>query len=246
MLRLLESYLTFHPDTIDHGGLSDVPHQRIRFGAEFGLDLDGAWIPGSSEQVVLFNHGNRHNLTKFKEHYQLFKELGFNCLSYDYPGYGQSAGAPSEAALYASARAAYSHLTNDIGVDPRCVTIYGCSLGGAVAIELASHTPAAALITESTFTNSHEIAKHLYPFLPVYHLLPKRFNNDSLITTITTRKLIIHGEQDLRVPVSMAKALAKRALDPYKIELIPDAGHIDCLTKGGERLSELIRDFVAN
>jgi pimeloyl-ACP methyl ester carboxylesterase len=194
---------------------------------------------------VLFTHGNRHNLTKFKEHYQLFNQLGVSCFSFDYPGYGQSAGSPSEAALYNSARAAYSHLTTQLAIDPRQIALYGCSLGGAVAIELASSVTAGCLITESTFTNSHEIAKHLYPYLPIYPLLPKRFNNDRLISSIASPKLIIHGEKDLRVPVSMAKQLAQLAAHPFDISLIPEAGHIDCLQKGGEGLKQDIHRLIS-
>jgi pimeloyl-ACP methyl ester carboxylesterase len=245
MFSLLEHFLTFKPNSSNHGALDQLPHERLRIGSEFGLDLDAAWFPRGSSSAVLFLHGNRHNITRFYEHYALFERLGISCLTFDYPGYGTSAGRPSEAALYASARAAYTHLVHSLGFNQKQIGIYGCSLGGAVAVELASTVTAGCLIAESTFTNSHEIASFLYPYLPVTRFLPRRFTNDSRVGTIDIPKLIIHGDQDQRVPVQMAYTLHSRAVDPKQLVIIPDADHINCIQKGGHKLWYQIGDFIA-
>lgn len=244
MLTLIERLLTFKPNTIDHGGLQSLEHERVRFGTDFGLDLDGVWLPQQSPITVLFIHGNRHNVTRFREHYELFRSLGVSCFTFDFPGYGSSKGTPSEAALYASARAAYAHVTSAYGVNGNHIAIYGCSLGGAVAVELAQYAPAACLITESTFTNSKAIARYLYPYLPIRHLLPTRFANDARIASIQIPKLLIHGVKDERVPVTMGHDLYAKAAEPKQLFLVENAGHIDCIRYGGDTLSHQVRDFI--
>lgn len=245
MLTLIEQLLTFKPNSTDHGGLKTLDYERTRFGYDFGLDLDGVWMPQQSPITVLFIHGNRHNLTRFQEHYELFRTLGVSCFAFDFPGYGTSSGRPSEAGLYASARAAYSHIQNTYGIKTKHITIYGCSLGGAVAIELAQHSEAGCLITESTFTNSKEIARHLYPYLPIRHLLPTRFANDSKIPRISIPKLFIHGQQDERVPVTMGQSLYAKAQEPKQLLLIDIAGHVDCVSCGGESLAKRVGGFIS-
>lgn len=245
MFSFLEHYLTFKPNRSNHGALDRLSHERLSIGAQFGLKLDAAWFPRQSDVVVLFLHGNRHNITRFYDHYALFEQLGISCLTFDYPGYGKSAGQPSEAALYASARAAYSHLVHSLDFKAQQIIIYGCSLGGAVAIELVSTVPARALITESTFTNSYEIASFLYPYLPITRFLPRRFDNLSRVGLIDIPKLIIHGDRDLRVPVSMALALHTSAAAPKELIIVPDADHLNCVVKGGSALAEQIRRFLS-
>jgi fermentation-respiration switch protein FrsA (DUF1100 family) len=244
MLTQLERLLTFKPNSINHGGLANIPHERVRFGAEFGLDLDGVWMPQTSASAALFIHGNRHNITRFAEHYQLFNSLGISCFAFDYPGYGQSKGNPSEAALYSSARAAHAYMRASLGIQARNIAIYGCSLGGAVAVELAYNAPSGCLITESTFTNSREIARHLYPFLPIRHFLPTRFANDCRIGNITIPKLLIHGDRDERVPVHMAESLFEKASDPKRLHIVPSADHINCISVGGTDLHNVIGEFI--
>jgi pimeloyl-ACP methyl ester carboxylesterase len=245
MLRLIERTLTFKPNGIDHGGLRGISHRRVRFGNEFGFDLDGVWMPQKSSAAVLFIHGNRHNVSRFNEHYELFQALGISCFAFDFPGYGTSKGTPSEAALYASARAAHTALLRLSDTSPDNIIVYGCSLGGAVAIELVRHISAGCLITESTFTNSRAMAKHLYSWLPIRHLLPVRFANDAKVSALKLPKLFIHGEQDERVPVSMAQTLFMQSQGSKDLQLVPDAGHIDCLTRGGDVLMQKIDKFIS-
>ncbi len=245
MLSILEHFLTFKPNRSNHGALERLTHTRLILGSEFGLALDAAWFPRNSEAVVLFLHGNRHNITRFYDHYALFEALGISCLTFDYPGYGNSAGRPSEAALYASARAAHSHLVRSLGFTEKQIAIYGCSLGGAVAMELASNVAAGCLITESTFTNSHEVASFLYPYLPVTRFLPRRFTNDSRVGQIDIPKLIIHGDQDTRVPVRMAHTLHACASEPKHLVIVPEADHVNCVVKGGTALTQRIGSFIA-
>ncbi len=236
LLRYLERKLTFKPTSTDYGGLPQHALSRFRFGRDFGLDLDGAFSDRGSRHAVLFIHGNRHNLTRFRDHYNLFSSLGLSCMCFDYPGYGRSSGVPSEEGFYASARAAYSFALKELGKEPTDLIVYGCSMGGAVAIELLQSLPAAALITESTFTNSWDMAQHLYPLLPVWRLLPKRFPNDDRIGNIRIPIGMIHGDQDQVVPVSMAHELLKRAPAGTELHVVPGANHVNSVTTGGDEV----------
>lgn len=244
MFSPLEHFLTFKPNRQNHGALEQLAHKRTRIGTEFGLDLDAAWFNRQAAVAVLFLHGNRHNITRFLDHYLLFERLGLSCLTFDYPGYGESKGVPSETALYASARAAHSHLVHQLGFQEQQIVIYGSSLGGAVAVELASQVKVGCLITESTFTNSHHIAEFLYPYLPITRFLKRRFNNDTLIRQLRLPKLLIHGSSDARVPSSMAHTLYENASEPKKLIIVPEADHVSCVSTGGQPLWAQIDDFI--
>jgi pimeloyl-ACP methyl ester carboxylesterase len=244
MLQLLERSLIFKPDQIDHGALRNREHSRFRFRSQSGLDLDAAWLPQESQRAVLFLHGNRHNLTKFTDHYDLFEKLQLSCLAFDYPGYGASTGTPSEVELYRSAHAAYTHLRDSLGFSPSQILIYGFSLGGAVALELLQEHSAAALITEGTFTNSHAMARHRYPYLPITRFLPNRFTNDTRIQNVKLPCLLIHGEADAVVPLRMAHELSSLALPPKELVTVPGAEHTNSLMRGADELENSIKAFV--
>jgi hypothetical protein len=117
-------------------------------------------------------------------------------------------------------------------------------MGGAVAIDLSQHARIAGLITESTFTNSWDMARHLYPYLPIWPLLPNRFRNDEKISRIKIPLLMIHGEDDPLVPASMAKKLYNATTTPAELILVPGANHITSLPMGGEALQTKIERFI--
>jgi pimeloyl-ACP methyl ester carboxylesterase len=247
MLKLLEQKLTFKPNAVDHGGLTGLVgpgFDRFRFGHEFGLDLDGVFVDRGSTCVVLFIHGNKHNLTRFREHYELFVESGLSFMAFDYPGYGQSPGKPSEELLYSSARAAYSHITKGRGYSSRRLAVYGCSLGGAVSIELLRYHHAACLVTESTFTCSWDMARHLYPYLPIWRLFPNRFRNNERVGSLTVPLFMLHGEDDRVVPCAMGRQLHASAPTAERFVTVPGANHVNALASGGASLRSEICAFI--
>ncbi len=244
MLGLLERKLIFKPNSIDHGGLAGFDCTRFRFGHEFGLDLDGIFVDRGSDCAVLFIHGNKHNLTRFREHYALFVESRLSFMAFDYPGYGQSAGTPSEELLYTSARAAYAHITKERGYPAQRLAVYGCSLGGAVSIELLRYHEAACLVTESTFTCSWDMARHLYPYLPIWRLFRNRFRNDEKVGSLTVPLFMLHGEKDRVVPCDMGRKLHAAAPSAEKFIAVPGANHVDSLAAGGTQLKTEISDFI--
>lgn len=244
VISLIEDKLTFKPNSLDHGGLTGFSFQRVRFGHEWGFDLDGIFYSGSRSHAVLFIHGNRHNLTKFSDHYTLFRDLGLSFFAFDYPGYGASAGAPSEQTLYASTRAAFAYLMKQHNLSESNIIVYGCSLGGAVASELVQHVRPAALITESTFTNSTEMARHLYPYLPLWRLTSTRFRNDERFPHLSVPTMMIHGSADRVVPVRMAHELFATLKVPRQLAIIEGANHLNSLKLGHASLRDDIASFL--
>ena len=104
------------------------------------------WIPADhpSDRYLIYLHGSALNIGANVNHARRFKELGFSVLLISYRGYGQSEGNfPTEAQVYVDAESAWNYLVNQKGIMPENIFIYGHSLGGAVAINLAISHPEA-------------------------------------------------------------------------------------------------------
>ena len=197
-------------------------------GAERG-ELNGWWIPAeqAGAPVVLYLHGNINNISANAEHAMRLHSLGYNLLLVDYRGYGKSSGGkPSEEKVYQDAEAAWNYLMERPGAVPQRTFIYGHSLGGAIAIDLAvRHAEAAGLIAESTFTSMRAIVDAQYPWLPVALLLNQRFDSQSKIGTLKIPVLFIHGTADTKISYSMSQQLFDQAPQPKYLTLIAGGEH---------------------
>lgn len=191
--------------------------------------VHGWWIqnPNPKAGTILHFHGNGGGMARVD---QLYK-LGFSILLVSYRGYAQSEGNfPSEAQIYEDAEAAWNYLTNDKRIPANQIVIYGLSLGGAVAIDLAvKHPEAKALIVQSTFTSMNEMGRRnsLFKFFPVDLILTQRFNSIEKIKKLKIPAFFIHGKMDSLVPFSMAQALYEATPTEKKIVFIPDGEHND-------------------
>jgi uncharacterized protein len=159
------------------------------------------------------------------------RKTGLNIFIFDYRGYGQSTGGPPrEELLYEDAERAWKYLVSERNIPPSEIAIYGHSLGGAVAVNLAEkHPEAGALITECALTSIAERADSVSftAFLPVRLILRERFDSLSKIGSIRVPKLILQGEADnMALPV-MAKRLYDAAPEPKQIALIAGGRHED-------------------
>jgi uncharacterized protein len=207
--------------------------------------LHGWWMSAAPEAPVMFYlHGNGGNIGAYASQAARLRTLGYSVLIFDYRGYGQSLGPfPSEACVYEDAECAWTWLTDEKGIAPRRICIYGHSLGGAVAIELARHHPeAAALIVESSFTSAFEMSKALVLFriFPMRALLRHHFDSLSKLRALRMPVLFLHGTRDLTVPYRMSHELHAAAPDPKHLVIIPKASHMNC----GETAPEVYRETV--
>jgi fermentation-respiration switch protein FrsA (DUF1100 family) len=209
-----------------------------------GTRLHAWWYPHDrATGAVLYLHGNAGNLSsrgdRVVEWHDEFRE---SVLIIDYPGYGRSEGKPGERALYAAADAAYDWLTTAQGVRPERLLLYGSSLGGGVAVDLALRKPHRALVLACTFTSIADMGQKLYPWLPARWLVRNRFDNLAKIGKVPRPVFIAHVECDNLVPYEHGRRLFQAAPEPK-----------DFLTLGGDRHCEpsgphfyaRVRDFLA-
>ncbi|MBY0458457.1 MAG: alpha/beta hydrolase, partial [Gemmataceae bacterium] len=237
-----ERRLVFRPTqtpepTAVAGGFSLLPARpdRRAFPIDF-VTADGtpvrAWwcpVPGSAG-VVLYCHGNAGDLSDRAEPVaKVMAELGQSVLVFDYPGYGASGGRPSEAGCYEAADAAFDWLVAN-GFPPNRVTLVGVSLGGGVAVDLASRRPARALVLVKTFTSVPDVAARLLLGLPVQPLVQTRFDSLAKIGRCPQPAFIASGTRDRLIPYAHGERLAAAAGGPVRFLPLPGSDHDDPLS----------------
>lgn len=212
--------------------------------------LHGWWIPATSPQigVLLYLHGNGENIGANVEQAMEFHQLGFDVLLFDYRGYGQSDGKfPTETQVYQDAQVAWDYLVQQQGIPPQNIFVYGQSLGGAIAIDLAVRNPnIRSLIVESTFTSMRDMVDHqrIYSLFPADLLLTQKFNSLSKVNSLKMPVLLIHGTSDPVVPAYMSRVLFDTITGSKQLFLVPDADHDNVATVAGKDYQQRIREFI--
>lgn len=192
-----------------------LDYREVWLDTEDGERLHAWWVPHPDPLAVLhFSHGNAGNISHRLDSLRIFHSLGLSVLMYDYRGYGQSSGRPTEPGLYLDAEAAWNWLLDDAGVEPERIVLFGRSLGGAVAAELAARKTPGALILESTFTSVPDIAAEIYWWLPVRLLARLQFDAREAVARSDQPTLIVHSPDDEIVPFSHGQALLDSAPQP--------------------------------
>lgn len=212
--------------------------------ALFGTALD--WPDTKPRPTLLYFYGNGASVAWSTDLFEHFRRLGADVLVPDYVGYGMSTGKPSEAALYATADAAYDYLVDQRHVPPADIVAVGWSMGGAVAIDLASRRPVGALAVFNTFTSLREMARKTIPWLPTSLFLKYRFDNLQKIATINRPIFICNGLQDTLIPPSMSDRLAAAAKGPVTRLKIPAADHNEIFTADPQTVFSAFTTFLIN
>lgn len=195
----------------------NLPFEDIYIETEDKLKINGWFIPyGGAKYTVLLCHGNAGNIADRLDKISLLHRLGVNIFIIDYRGYGKSQGRPSESGIYLDAKRAYDYLINSRNIRPENIILYGESLGGAVAINLASEVKIAGLILEGAFSKGRDMAKKIYPFLPPL-LFSNKFDSLIKIKKIEAAKLFIHSKDDEIVPFALAQKLYNTAKEPKRL-----------------------------
>ena len=207
--------------------------------------------------TILFFHGNAGNMGFRLENLQLlYRQLNtgglrVNILAVDYRGYGDSDDVkPDEKGLMADGEAVLKFARQHPAVDAKHVMVFGRSLGGAVAIYLASAFPGdvAGMIVENTFFNVSLMVDKLFAWLSVFKRLILRINwpSDQRVPLITAPALFIRGAVDKLVPPAHSEMLAGLATSSKfrKLYTVQTGGHNDTWQKGGVAYMATIREFV--
>ncbi|MEG5163600.1 alpha/beta fold hydrolase [Microcoleus sp. AT3-A2] len=206
---------------------------------------------GGLGKVVLYLHGNGSNVGANVEHAHRFHRLGWSVFVIDYRGYGKSQGDfPSESQVYEDAQLAWDYLVKQRGINPTQIYLYGHSLGGAIAIDLAvRHPEAAGVIVEGSFTSTRAMVnfqKGLFWMFPIDVLLTQRFDSLSKVDRLQMPVLFIHGTADNVVPVEMSRKLFDAAPEPKQLYIVPDGGHTNVAHIGGAEYLQILSQFLGS
>jgi fermentation-respiration switch protein FrsA (DUF1100 family) len=215
-----------------------------------GTSIHGWWAPLDSwrpeDGAVLYCHGNGGNIGH-REPIIGWVHAGLKqpILMFDYPGYGCSDGRPSEHGCYQSADAAYDWLVQEEKVPPDRILLYGGSLGGAVAVDLASRRPYRALVLVDTFTSMPKEAQDVYPWLPCRYLVREQFDSLSKIKDCYRPIFIAHTAGDSLISASHGRRLFEAANEPKYFLEVPGSAHDEALTPPSLRvLGDFLNDVA--
>ena len=196
--------------------------------------LHALWMPSGNAQapLLLFLHGARWNVTGSSPRIRRLQAMGFSVLAVDYRGFGKSSPAlPSQASAAEDARAAWDWLGRQAAGRPRY--IFGHSLGGAVAIDLASSVKdESGVLVESTFTSIPDVFDSMrWGWLPVNWLITQRFNSVDTVADIGSPLLVVHGTADPLIPARLGQQLFDAAREPKRLILVEGASHHNTQSK---------------
>jgi fermentation-respiration switch protein FrsA (DUF1100 family) len=231
VLLALENSLVYRP-TLATQEWREPPNPRVQdveLRSADGTRIHAWWCPYEGARgAMLYCHGNAGNLSQragaVAELQRILREA---VLIFDYPGYGRSGGKPTEAGCYAAANAAYDWLVDHQHITPKDILIYGGSMGGGVAVDLASRKPHRALLLYKTFTAMPDVAQRLYPWLPVRWLMRNRFNNVEKIRRCRQPVFVASGTADSLVPFDLGERLFAAANEPKCFHTLVGADHND-------------------
>jgi fermentation-respiration switch protein FrsA (DUF1100 family) len=193
---------------------------------------------------VLYLHGNATSLGSQVNiaHYSMLRNVGLNVLAAEYRGFGGLEGTPTETTLQEDARAAYDYLRNTRRVPPHLIVVYGWSLGSAVAVDLASRLPPAALILEGAPASLVDLTRRRYPFFPLRLFMRSSFDSIRKIGGIPAPVLFIHATRDEVIPIAEGRRLFEAARGARMFVEV-GGGHMDAIERDPRPFEEAIRTF---
>ena len=195
--------------------------------------------PREGHPVFLYFHGNGGALRWRDERFRALIADGSGLVALSYRGYGGSSGRPTEAGLLADAAAAYAFAI--ARYPARRIVLWGELLGSAVALAVAAEKPVGHLVLEAPFTSAADVGARFCWFVPVRLLMKDQFRSDLRASMVTAPVLVVHGENDTVVPVTLGKRLYALIKAPKRFVTVVAAGHNDL----GDRAVVAAKRFVA-
>ena len=246
-----ERWIVYHPYKYPEGNWSpsssSFSKEDISFVASDGVALHGWYFSSNrSNPTLLWFHGNAGNITHRLDNIEMLKPLNLDVFIFDYRGYGKSEGEPNEEGIYLDSQAAYDWLVKVKKIMPEKIILFGRSLGGICAVEVASKNPAAGIILESVFPSAGKMARKMFPVLPLGWAIKSRFDAIGKVPNLKLPKLFLHGTQDEIVPYKLGRELFSAAAEPKIFYDIEGAGHNDTFLVGGIDYFNAIAQFIKN
>ncbi|MCU0921147.1 MAG: lysophospholipase [Burkholderiaceae bacterium] len=209
-------------------GMQDVWIEFASRESSEPVRLHGLWLPQprTDAPLLLYLHGARWDVRSSAHRMRRMHELGFAVLGIDYRGFGQSTDTlPSESMAYEDARAAWDWLARQKPGVPRYV--FGHSLGGAIAVQLASQVDdEAGVLVEGSFTSVPDVVSSFkWGWLPVGPFITQRFDAGSRVDQLGSPLLVVHGSHDSLIQPQLGRALYERAREPKRFVLVEGGSH---------------------
>jgi hypothetical protein len=238
--------LVYFPSRAHDGGTPaalGLAYEDVALRAADGVRLHAWFVRApAARHTLLFLHGNAGNISHRLDKLAILADAGADVLLLDYRGYGSSDGTPDEAGTYRDADAAYEWLLGR-GVTAAALTVYGESLGGPIATDLASRRAVGGLILESAPSSIIGVARYHYPLLPVGMFLSVRYDALERVPRLTAPLLILHSVDDEIIPFSMAEELFAAAAVPKRLVRL-HGGHNDNFIVSAEAYRAALVDFL--
>lgn len=212
---------------------------------EDGVTLHGWYFPNeSAELVVVLSHGNAGNISGRIAIAESLLRSGASVLLYDYRGYGQSEGSPSETGLYKDIDAVVSYLKDEKGYTEWDMVMYGRSLGGAVAAYAATKYDVRGLVLDSAFLNLRAMIRDVYPFVPS-SLAKYQFPTDEYVKSLNPEMpvVVLHSPDDRIVKIEQGRKLYDLIEDP-KLFVELRGGHNDNFFASRDLIEEIWTFYI--
>ena len=200
------------------------------------------WLAKRGQTYVVVFHGNTGNIEDRGHKFKFLADQGFSVLLVGYRGYGDNSGRPTEKNFIADSTLVLEWLIKKEGIPLKEIALFGESLGSGTAIALAAHYPVKAVIIEGAFSSISDIARSVYPFLPVRWMLKDTWDSQSRIQKVKSPILFIHSKTDSVTPFRFVRKLFQAANEPKKYIWLEDSGHSDSLEK--EFVKKTVIDFL--
>lgn len=211
----------------------------LKLTTKDGEKISAVYLPNPQAKfTILYSHGNAEDLGDIQFVLEELRNLGFAVFSYDYRGYGTSQGKPTETTTYKDIDAAYNYLTQQLGINPKNIILYGRSVGGGPSVDLASRKPIGGLILENTFVSTFRVATRI-PIVPF-----DKFNNIAKIKKVRSPILIMYGKADRVIPFWHGEKLFATANEPKRVLVIENGGHDDFREVAGKKYDRALQEFT--
>lgn len=231
-----QSAYMYEPDRDVHATPREIniDYDDVRIKTDDGEVIAGWYIPAFEPgkisddplagSTALICHGNAGNLSDRLDMIMIFHKLNMDVFIFDYRGYGNSTGKPSESGTYTDALAAWNYLIGAKGLESESILVYGRSLGGAVATWLAAEVKASALVLEATFTSAVDMAKERFPIFPAEKFCRYKYPSIKVLENIRCPVVVAHCKEDRVIPYKYGRRLFEVANKP-KLFIELDATH---------------------
>ncbi len=252
LLAVLTVYYIVNQSNYIYFPDSDVSETPSAIGLEYeavtlqtrdNVRITGWFVPAEeSKFTILFCHGNAGNIADRLEFLKMFNRMGLSTFIFDYRGYGDSEGHPTEKGTYMDAEAAYDYLIREREVPYSEIIVMGRSLGGPIASYISSHFPVRALIVESSFTSIKDVAP-FHMVIPAKFFSRFRYNTKEYVKNTDIPVMIIHSRNDEIIPFSHGKELYSAAGERKKfleIEGFHSNGYLQSYEKYKDGLKEFL------